>query len=101
MAILMTDEELLKALRQLAEHGALVNTGWVGFQALMEYRAGQEVSAEETETMRLAFWAGARCVFDALHRLDGLKLDAQWLAKLMTELGADPFCRPPPQGRTY
>jgi hypothetical protein len=86
MAIFMTDEELLKGMRELAYQGKLVEAGWDG------WRTATGLQAEEHY---LAFWAGARCVFDSLHRLGILDMSDDRLKKLMKELGNDPFCRPP------
>lgn len=96
MAIFMSDEELRKLAEEAADAGVAIATGFNGFHAL----EGDNWSPTNTETMRRAYWVGARCCFDALHRLGlmdrGMTYrELERFDKIKRELGNDPFCAPP------
>jgi hypothetical protein len=76
------------AMLELAEAGALIETGWKGFEAWHDPRG--EWTPAEKEIIRWAFWTGARSVGDATRHVN-----AEQFKKIEAELGADPLCRPP------
>lgn len=95
MAIFMSDEELLKGLKELADNGEVILTGWRGFKAVIQQLPSPHSQEDVESAMYWAFWAGARCSLDALHRLGAFQPKDEYVKKIWDELGNDPMCRPP------
>lgn len=96
MAIFMSDEQLRQLAEEAADNGVAIGTGFNGWHAL----EGHNWTPDEVEAMRRAYWVGARCSFDVLHRLGMIHRgmtyrELERFDKLRRELGNDPFCAPP------